>query len=208
MSPDAAPAAPDTVPAVPVRRRRGAELEAAIRRAVLDLVTAHGPGGVTMEAVAAAAGTSKPVLYRRWPDRASLLRDVLLHVATGSIPAPDTGRYRDDLLAVLRGWATTLTDPASAPVVAAIVAAMQQDPELRTAFRDGVIGWRKAEMARLIRRGIERGELRPDVPVEFARELGQSVLWHRFLVTGDPIDDEVVVRITDEIVMPFVAARG
>ncbi|QJY50902.1 TetR family transcriptional regulator [Pseudonocardia broussonetiae] len=160
-----------------------------------------------MEAVAAAAGTSKPVLYRRWPDRASLLRDVLLHVATGSIPAPDTGSYRDDLLAVLRGWAATLTDPATAPVVAATVAAMQQDPELRTAFREGVIGWRKAEMARLIRRGIGRGELRPDVPVEFARELGQSVLWHRFLITGDPIDDEVVLRITDEIVMPFVAAR-
>ncbi|MEU7817399.1 TetR/AcrR family transcriptional regulator [Pseudonocardia sp. NPDC049154] len=190
-----------------VRRRRGAELERAIRRAVLALVTAHGPAGVTMEAVAAHAGTSKPVLYRRWPDRSALLRDTLLHAAGRSIPTPDTGTYRGDLLAVLRGWAATLTSPASAPVVAAIVGAMQQDAELREAFRESVIGWRKAEMARLIRRGIERGELRPDVPVEFARELGQGVLWHRFLITGDPIDDEVVVRIVDEIVMPFVAAR-
>jgi len=32
-------------------------------------------------------------------------------------------------------------------------------------------------MARLIAAGVERGELRPDVPVEFARELGQGVLW-------------------------------
>jgi len=62
-------------------------------------------------------------------------------------------------------------------------------------------------MARLIAAGVERGELRPDVPVEFARELGQGVPWHRFLITGDPIDDEVVVRIVDEIVRPFVRAR-
>ncbi|GAA1856664.1 TetR/AcrR family transcriptional regulator [Pseudonocardia ailaonensis] len=191
----------------PARRRRGAELERAIRRAVITLVTTRGPAGVTMEAVAAEAGTSKPVLYRRWPDRAALLRDTLLHTAGRAVPTPDTGTYRGDLLAVLRGWAATLTDPATAPVVAAIVAALQQDAELRDAFRDSVIGWRKAEMARLIARGIERGELRPDVPVEFARELGQGVLWHRFLITGDPIDDGVVVRIVDEIVMPFVAAR-
>jgi len=59
-------------------------------------------------------------------------------------------------------------------------------------------------MARPIAAGVERGELRPDVPVEFARELGQGVPWHRFPITGDPIDDEVVVRIVDEIVRPFV----
>jgi AcrR family transcriptional regulator len=191
----------------PARRRRGAELEAAIRGAVLALVTRHGPAGVTMEAVAAAAGTSKPVLYRRWPDRAALLRDTLLHTASRAIPTPDTGSFRTDLLAVLQGWARTLTDPATAPVVGAIVGAMQQDAELREAFRDGVIGWRKEEMARLIRRGIERGELRPDVPVEFARELGQGVLWHRFLITGDPIDEDVVAAVVDEIVWPFVRAR-
>lgn len=191
----------------PARRRRGPELESAIRRAVLALVIRHGPAGVTMEAVATEAGTSKPVLYRRWPDRDALLRDTLLHTASRAIPVPDTGSFRTDLLAVLRGWATTLTDPATAPVVGAIVAAMQQDPELREAFRESVIGWRKGEMARLIASGIERGELRPDVPVEFARELGQGVLWHRFLITGDPIDDEVVVRIVDEIVWPFVRAH-
>ncbi|GAA4553523.1 class I SAM-dependent methyltransferase [Pseudonocardia xishanensis] len=44
--------------AAPARRRRGPELEAAIRRAVLAPVIRHGPAGVTMEAVAAEAGTS------------------------------------------------------------------------------------------------------------------------------------------------------
>ncbi|WP_336031866.1 TetR/AcrR family transcriptional regulator [Geodermatophilus sp. FMUSA9-8] len=184
-------------------RRRGAELEAAIEAAVVGLVVEQGAAAVTMEAVAARCGTSKPVLYRRWPDRAALLRDVLLRQATAAIPAEDTGSYRTDMLAVLRGWAAVLTGPGSR-VVHAVVTAMATDPAFATAFRDGVIGWRKEEMARLLARGVARGDVRPGVPVDLLRELGQSVLWHRFLVTGDPITDDVVVRVVDEVLVPLV----
>lgn len=185
-------------------RRRGTEVTAAIEAAVLAIVVENGADAVTMEAVAARAGTSKPVLYRRWPDRAALLRDVLLRRATGAIPAEDTGSYRTDMLAILRGWAAVLTGPGSR-VIQAIVAAMAQDPDFAAAFREGVIGWRKREMAELLARGIDRGDVRRDVPVEIARELGQGILWHRFLITGDPIDDDVVVQIVDEVLVPFVS---
>ena len=85
----------------------------------------------------------------------------------------------------------------------AAIGAMSQDPELLDAFRTGVIGWRKQEMDELLRRGIERGDVRADVPIELARELGQSVLWHRLLVTGDPIDPELARRLVDEVLVPF-----
>lgn len=189
-----------------MRRRRGDELDAAIRAAVLDLLAAHGPAGVTMEAVAAAAQTSKPVLYRRWPDRAALLRDTLLRIATTAIPHEDTGSYRTDMLAILRGWAALFTGP-QADVLRAAVAAAAHDPELMATFQQDVIGWRKQEMAALLARGIERGDVRSDIPVEIARELGQSVLWHRLLITGDPITDELVVALVDEVLVPFVSPR-
>ncbi|BBY16249.1 TetR/AcrR family transcriptional regulator [Mycolicibacterium litorale] len=187
-------------------RRHGAELDTAIRTAVLTLLAEHGPGGVTMEAVAAAARTSKPVLYRRWPDRASLLRDTLMRIATTAIPHADTGSFRGDTLAVLRGWAALFTGPDAA-VLKAAVAAAAHDPELTAAFRDDVIGWRKREMAALLQRGIDRGEVRRDVPVEIARELGQSVLWHRLLITGDPITEDLLVALVDDVLVPFVAPR-
>jgi AcrR family transcriptional regulator len=188
-------------------RRHGAELVVAIETAVVEIVLERGAAAVTMEAVAARAGTSKPVLYRRWPDRGALLRDVLLRRATGAIPVADTGSYRGDMLAVLRGWAAVLTGPGSR-LVEAVVSSMTTDPDFADAFRDGVIGWRKAEMALLLERGIARGDVRPDVPVDLARELGQAILWHRFLITGDPISDEVVARIVDEVLVPFVAPRA
>lgn len=185
-------------------RRRGAELEAAIRTVVLQLLIEHGVAGVTMEAVAARAGTSKPVLYRRWSDRAALLRETLVPLATSAIPHEDTGSYRTDMLAILQGWADFFTGPTGM-VAAAIVGAMPHDPELAEAFREGVIGWRKDEMAVLLRRGIARGEVHPDVRVDVARELGQSVLWHRFLITGDPITPELIEHIVDRVLIPYVS---
>jgi hypothetical protein len=52
--------------------------------------------------------------------------------------------------------------------------------------------------------------VRADVPVDLARELGPSLLWHRHLITGDPVTPELVERIVDDVLVPFVrpAPRG
>ena len=188
-------------------RRRGAELDTAIRAAVLQLLGEHGPDGVTMEAVAAAAQTSKPVLYRRWPDRKAILRDTLIGVATASLPSPATGTFRGDMLAVLRGWANLFTGE-SGPLMRSVIMAVVLDAELEHTFRAEVIDLRKTEMNAIFARGIERGEVRDDLPIEIARELCESVLWHRLLISGDPITDDVVLALVDEILMPLVTPAG
>jgi AcrR family transcriptional regulator len=190
----------------PARRRRGKALDAAIKAAVLDIVIEQGVGGVSMESVAARAATSKPVLYRRWDGRAALLRDTLVPLAMSAIPHTDTGSYRGDMLAILHGWADFFASPVGV-IGPAIVGAMPHDPELAEAFRGGVIGWRKKSMSETLERGIARGEVRPDVEVEIARELGQAVLWHRFLVTGDPVTTELIEHVVDHILLPYVAPR-
>jgi AcrR family transcriptional regulator len=171
---------------------------------VLQLLGEHGPDGVTMDAVATAAQTSKPVLYRRWPDRRALLRDTLMGVAATALPSPDTGSFRGDVLAVLRAWAALFTGETG-PLMRSVITAVAVDGELEAMFRTEVIGMRKDEMDAIFARGIERGDVRPDVPVDLARELGQSVLWHRLLITGDPIDNDVVTRLVDEVLIPLTA---
>lgn len=173
---------------------------------MLALLVERGAVGVTMEAVAARAGTSKPVLYRRWADRSALLNDTLLALAATGVPRVDTGSFRGDLLAVLNAMRELFTGPLAA-VSPAIVAAMQHDTDLARAFRENVIGWRKAEMAAMIGRGIERGEVRPDVSFEIVRELGQAMLWQRLLVTGDEITAGYIEMIVDEVLVPLVAVR-
>ena len=158
-----------------------------------------------MEAVAARAGTAKPVLYRRWSDRSALLRDTLVPLAMEAIPHHDTGSYRDDMLAILRGW-KTFFDSREGVIAPAIIGAIPHDPELAAAFRDGVIRWRKDAMTETIERAVSRGEVKPGVRVDVARELGQALLWHRFLVTGDEISDEFIEHVVDEVLIPYASA--
>lgn len=177
-------------------------LERAIHSAVLDLVIEQGAAGVTMEAVAVRAATNKPVLYRRWPDRAALLRETLVPLAMEAIPHTDTGGYRGNMLAILRGWAEFFASPrgpsrwrSSAPCLTI--------PSLPRPFGAGSSPGARRPWPTRWSRAIARGELRPDVPVEIARGLGQAFLWHRFLVSGDDITDELIVHIVDEILIPY-----
>jgi AcrR family transcriptional regulator len=86
------------------RRRRGAALEEAILDAAWDELRAVGYASFTVDAVARRAGTSRPVLYRRWPNRAQLvLAAIRAHVPSlRPDDFPDTGQLRGDLLAELR----------------------------------------------------------------------------------------------------------
>jgi hypothetical protein len=32
------------------------------------------------------------------------------------------------------------------------------------------------------------------------------MLWHRFLITGDPITEELITQIVDDVLIPYVRA--
>jgi AcrR family transcriptional regulator len=53
-------------------RRRGEALEDALLDAAWDELVEVGYGRFTIDGVAARAGTSRPVIYRRWPVRSDL----------------------------------------------------------------------------------------------------------------------------------------
>src|SRR5882757_3316924 len=79
-------------------RRRGDELEHALLTAAWAELLEVGYPKLTMENVAARAGTSKPVIYRRWPTRAKLVLAALAHNLPMQQSDIDTGSLRGDLL--------------------------------------------------------------------------------------------------------------
>ncbi len=186
-----------------MRRRHGDELDAAIRAAVLDC-SPNTARGVTMEAVAAAAQTSKPVLYRRWPDRAACCATPCCGSRPRRSPTRTPAATAATCSRCCAAGRRCSPGPQSAVLRAAVAAA---GPRPRA---DG--GVSAATSSAGARRRWPRcwpaasnaATCGADVPVEIARELGQSVLWHRLLITGDPITDDLVVQLVDEVLVPFV----
>jgi len=84
------------------KRRRGASLEAALLDAAWAELVDVGYTALTYEGVARRAGTSRPVVYRRWRTKPELVLATLgRYYALHPIAIPDTGSLRGDLIAVL-----------------------------------------------------------------------------------------------------------
>ena len=65
---------------------------------------------------------------------------------------------------------------------------------------------RVGEVRRVVARGIERGDLRPETDVELAHELLFGPVYYRLLLSGEPLDDRLAERIVDAV-LPAIAAR-
>jgi AcrR family transcriptional regulator len=92
-------------------RRRGSALDDALLDAAWSELREVGYAGLTMEVVAQRAGTSRPVLARRWPNRPQLVIAALRrHRPVLSGEVPDTGDLRDDVLALLRRVSTRFAE--------------------------------------------------------------------------------------------------
>jgi AcrR family transcriptional regulator len=197
------PARREAEPARPARRRRGAALEAAILDAAWEELAASGYAGLTMDAVAARAGTSKPVLYRRWPARAELVLAAMRRKApTLSGEAPDTGSLRGDVLALLRRMSASLAGIRQ-EAIWGLLADYFGDPERFPVLQAQVLQAGAQAMTTILGRAAQRGEapatLPPRVvtlPVDLAR--------HELLITRGPVPDSVLIEIVDQIFLPLV----
>ncbi|MFH8405623.1 TetR/AcrR family transcriptional regulator [Streptomyces sp. NPDC018019] len=77
--------------------------EKALLDAAWDELAANGYARFTMDAVVRRAGTSPPVLYRRWSDREALVRAAVAHgLERSRTEVPDTGSLREDVLTLMR----------------------------------------------------------------------------------------------------------
>jgi hypothetical protein len=84
-----------------------------------------------------------------------------------------------------------------------LIGAMAEHPELARAVRDGFLAGRRAALSEVLRRGIERGDLRPDLDLELALDVLGGPLFYRVLVTGGPLDEQLADGIADLILRGF-----
>lgn len=184
-------------------RPRDTRIDQTVPRAVLDILNEAGYSGLTMEGVAARAGTSKPALRRRWPSRRHLVVEALAQ-AIGTAPTPDTGCTHCDLIAGIGTLTRAFTVTVGRRVLPALVADLADDPELEEEFRKSFFEPRRATTAAALRRGIARGDIRPDSDIDLLLDMLAATTYYRALFGHLPITPDLAEDVV-EVVLAGVA---
>lgn len=184
-------------------RRRGAALENAITDAAWELLVEQGYNGFTFEAIAARAGTSKPVLYRRWPRREDLLIATLTR-HWRPLEIPDTGDLRQDALTLLRA----VNAERARTVLLMPIQLADYFRDTGTNFSDLRSRLRPAgqtpPFAQLVDRAVERGELADAPRSERVVNLPFDLVRHDMLMSMGAVPDERIVEIVDAVWLPLL----
>jgi AcrR family transcriptional regulator len=172
-------------------RPRSPEAHAAILRAAVELVAADGLHGLTMEAIAARAGVGKATIYRRWKSKEDLLAEALRSVAM-TPDAPDTGSVRGDLAAAAQSAVSRLSADAFR-VLPRLLAEAGDDPRLREAVDEALLRPRRQAIGSILRRGVERGELRDDLDLDFVTDMIMAPIIIRLIMSGGDLRELATV---------------
>src|SRR5882724_1792687 len=155
----------------------GGRSEQVVRRvldaAIVELASS-GYAGFRMDVVASRAAVNKTTIYRRWPNRSSLVTALVERMRTPlkESPLPDTGQLERDLVEAFtrrfnvgrkiegRAWARLLEERYR-PEVEAIIG--------------NPVAERRDEWRSMVTRGIERGEVPPKTDPQLVLHLVRAI---------------------------------
>jgi AcrR family transcriptional regulator len=187
-------------------RARGRPRSDRAHRAILDAaltdLTHEGFADLRLEHVAARAGVGKATIYRRWPSKEALALDVLMQLAAPHIAIADSGNTRAELLAAVTNAMRAVTETPFGPVIRALLSQIAINPALGDPFRATVVQGRRDEVARVIARGISRGDLRPDADVDIATELLVGPVYFRLMFGGE-LTQDFAERVVDSVLRGY-----
>ena len=184
------------------RRRpggRSARVRSAVLGATLDELAAVGFADLSFDAIARRAGVHRTTLYRHWHDRQALVREALLARSEVTVPVPDLGSLRADLITFAQAVVANITAPGYEAIVRAVASEPRTEGALGQVTREF---WRERfHLARIIvLRGIERGEIHAGVDPNVLLESLVGPLYLRLLITREPMDDAYIGSLVDHVI--------
>jgi EmrB/QacA subfamily drug resistance transporter len=166
--------------------------------ATLQLLTEAGYSSLSFHGVASRSGISSGAIERDWNSKLDLVI-AALNAAFAEHPIPDTGSFEDDCRTYLRDAAESLSTPGSRPLIADLLGDSARDEAFTTTFRERLIEPRHRALTTMVSRAVTRGELASGTDAALLVDTLVGPLYHRLLITGEPITAAVAGEIVDVV---------
>jgi AcrR family transcriptional regulator len=193
-------------PAGPARGRpRDPGVDRAILAATFAQLVEVGYGGLSIEAVAAAAGVGKTTIYRRFPSKRDLVVAALATETPFDLPPLDVdSRTALDLLA--RQAIAMLIESGAIRILGSLMVEDQREPGLLEAFRQRILGPRRGRVEAMLRAGVERGEIRPDIDPLVVTEMLAGAVFGHHAILGLTADEAWIESLVAHVWTAIAAA--
>lgn len=145
-------------------RPRDGAIDDAVLAATLEQLAVHGYEGLSLMAVAKAAGTTRQAIYRRWRGKGELAVAAVAALPEAADLEP-TGDHRADLRAELEAFRRGVLRPGGVSMVGAMLQD-SVDADLRDAYREHLVAPRRRRLAAIVEAAVADGELPDGTDVE------------------------------------------
>jgi AcrR family transcriptional regulator len=179
-------------------RPRDADADRRILAATFRQLIDVGFGALSVEAVAAEAGVAKTTIYRRHPTKAELAV-AALSVEVPFPPLPPELGSRDAIGRFVRQAIAMLVDSGAIRILGSLLVEEARHPGLLDTFRQRLLGPRREVVEQMLRHGIERGEIRPDIDPLVVTEMIAGAIFGHHAILGMTASDAWVDSLTDHI---------
>lgn len=178
-------------------RPRSPDTDERILKAALRQMAEEGYSRMSIDAIAAEAGTTKPTIYRRWPGKEALAVAALEHLQTQEQPVP-SGATEADLIALLSDFRKKLLRPNGMAMIGTLLQEERHTPGLLEMFRDRIVQPRRRGLLAILREANDRGELREGADAEAAITMLVGSFYARYL-SGEGIPHDWPKRVVKTV---------
>jgi AcrR family transcriptional regulator len=194
------------------RRPRGRPRSEKARQAILaaagDLMLTGGLGAATMDAIAARAGVGKATIYKWWPSRGAVALDGFLDKVAGTLAIPEGLSAAAALTWQVDALVTLFRDTTAGPLMRALVAAAQTDPDIARSLRERWLAPRRAVTVEILRTGEARGELRPGLDYEAVMDELFAPVYQRLFFGHAELGADLAGTLVRQLMTGIAAGPG
>ncbi len=180
-------------------RRRNAAARDAILDATFDLLRAQGTGGVTIDAIAEAAGVGRQTIYRWWPTKGAVVAEAMTRGARAIASPRATGSFREDLQCFLADSFAGLQDPGTRRALRQLASAAVHDEHASEVLAE-FTAQRRATLRSLLEQGVASGDIAATADLGLLTDLAYGVLWYRLLIGHAPLDARAAGDLTAHLI--------